>query len=186
MCRRITRRQNWRRASRCAWTAAWPNTWTFTRGWDASWRSSPSRMRTWWGKQLWGADRDADKGNKVERCGGLQGYGVGLACLVSPRWETCVLMSGWVLLGEKKVKLQLRLRPLPRWRMRHRMGLEESPEHSVERQHEDDSGPPASLDVSDQFYVQLGPAPQEVTWKLTAKEKVLGHVILFIILCACF
>ncbi|KAI3352770.1 hypothetical protein L3Q82_019354 [Scortum barcoo] len=54
--------------------------------------------------------------------------------------------------------------------------LEDSVEHLVQRQHEDNSGPPASLDVSDQFYIQLDPGPQEVTWKLAGKQKGLGHV----------
>lgn len=56
--RHITRSRIWQRGRRCVWTAAWPNTWTFMSGWDASWRSSPSRMRSWWGKQLLAADKD--------------------------------------------------------------------------------------------------------------------------------
>lgn len=58
VCRHITRSQSCRRARRCVWTAVWPNTWTSTRGWGVSWRSSLSRMRSWWGKQLSGADKD--------------------------------------------------------------------------------------------------------------------------------
>lgn len=56
--RHITRSRIWQRGRRCVWTAAWPNTWTFMSVWDASWRSSPSRMRSWWGKQLLAADKD--------------------------------------------------------------------------------------------------------------------------------
>ena len=68
--RHTTRRRSWQRGSRCAWTAAWPNTWTSMRSWVASWQTSLCRTRNWWGKQLSAADRDTDEGSDMWQGGG--------------------------------------------------------------------------------------------------------------------
>lgn len=54
------------------------------RGWDASWQSSPSRMKKWWGRRPWAADSDNDE---REPCEALWGNccGVGISGLSKMR-----------------------------------------------------------------------------------------------------
>lgn len=75
-------------------------------------------------------------------------------------------------------------------RTRHRMGLEESPEHLVE--HEDVNSSQWSTSLSGWVGLVLHssrPGLQEVTWKLTGKEKGLGCNIIcksyFVIVFSC-